>query len=159
MPAAVHKEYLTFVKGIITESNPLTNVENASIDEANFELKRDGSRRRRLGLDYEAGYALSPDIAEEVFSEQSVSTYTWKSISGLSSANIVLVQTGATLYLYDSDNSSISANSLSTSIDLSQYEVPGLRAKDAEIEVSEVSGRLIICSPNIDPFYIFYDKT
>ena len=158
MPAAVHKEYLTFVKGIITESNPLTNVENASTDEANFELKRDGSRRRRLGLDYEAGYALSPDIAEEVFSEQSVSTYTWKSISGLSSANIVLVQTGATLYLYDSDNSSISANSLSTSIDLSQYEVPGLRAKDAEIEVSEVSGRLIICSPNIDPFYIFYDK-
>jgi len=159
MPAAIHKEYLTFVRGIITESNPLTNVENASTDEANFELKRDGSRRRRLGLDYEAGYALSADIAEDVFSEQSVSTYTWKSISGLSSANIVLVQTGATLYLYDSDNSSISANLLSASIDMTQYEIAGLRAKDEEIEVSEVSGRLIICSPNIEPFYIFYEKS
>jgi len=158
MPAAVHKEYLTFVRGIITESNPLTNVENASTDEANFELKRDGSRRRRLGLDYEAGYVLSSDISEDVFSEESVSTYTWKNISGLSSANIVVIQTGFTLYLYDSDNSSISANILSTSIDMSQYEVAGLRAKYAEVEIAEVSGRLIVCSPNIEPFFISYSK-
>jgi len=158
MPAAIHKEYLTFVRGIITESNPLTNVENASTDEANFELKRDGSRRRRLGLDYEAGYVLSNDIAEDVFSENSVSTFTWKNIGGLSSANIVVIQAGEILYLYDSDNSSISANILTTSIDMSSYEVAGLRAKYAEVEMAEVSGKLIVCSPNIEPFFITYNK-
>jgi len=101
---------------------------------------------------------LSEDISEDAFSEQSVSTYTWNNIGGLSSANIVLVQAGATLYLYNSDNASISANALTASIDLSKYEVAGLRAKDEEVEVSEVSGKLVICSPNIDPFYISYDK-
>jgi len=145
-------------KAIVTESNPLTDVENASTDEANFELKRDGSRRRRLGLDYEAGYSLSENISEGILSEDSMSTYTWNSISGLSSANIVVVQVGETLYLYDSDNSSISANVLSTSIDLSQYEVQGLRAKYEEVEMAEVSGRLVVCSPNIEPIYIQYDK-
>lgn len=159
MPAAVHKEYLTFVKGIITESNPLTNVENASTDEANFELKRDGSRRRRLGIDYEGGYVLSSGIDEGSFSEDSISTYTWNSINGLSSSNIVVVQVGDVLYLYDSDNSSISANILTDTIDMSQYEVSGLRAKYEEVELSEVSGRLVVCSHNIEPFYIYYDKT
>jgi hypothetical protein len=159
MASATHREYLTFVKGIITETNPLTNVENASRDEANFELKRDGSRRRRLGLDYEAGYILSSGISEDVFSEESMSTYTWNSINGLSSANIVVVQTGETLYLYDSDNASISANILVETIDLSQYEVSGLRAKYEEVQMAEVSGRLVVCSPNIDPFFIYYDKT
>ena len=156
--ASIHKEYSTFVKGIITEANPLTFPENASTDEANFVLNMDGSRQRRFGIDYEAGYSLSEDILEDFFSDSAITTYTWKNIRGLSSANLVIVQVGNLLHLYDSDNSSISANENSETIDLSAYELDGKRAEDREVSMSEVSGRLIVCSEFIEPFYVAYDK-
>ena len=53
------KAFRSFVKGLVTEANQLTFPENASVDEANFVLNRDGSRYRRLGVDYETGYALT----------------------------------------------------------------------------------------------------
>ena len=49
------KEYNTFVKGLTTEAGPLTFPENASLIDENFVLNRDGSRQRRLGLNYEDG--------------------------------------------------------------------------------------------------------
>jgi hypothetical protein len=59
----------TFIKGLITEANPLTFPENASIDEDNFVLNRDGSRQRRNGMDYENDYALvSTGYADSNFS-------------------------------------------------------------------------------------------
>ena len=50
--------YRSFVKGLITEANQLTFPDNASIDESNFVLNRDGSRTRRLGLDYENDFGI-----------------------------------------------------------------------------------------------------
>lgn len=49
-------EVNSFVKGLITEASALTFPENASLDEDNFVLKRDGSRQRRLGMDLEEDY-------------------------------------------------------------------------------------------------------
>ena len=54
-------EFNTFVGGLVTEASPLTFPENASIDEANFELDRNGSRSRRLGMDYEEGLTPFPN--------------------------------------------------------------------------------------------------
>ena len=45
-------EFSTFVAGLITDASPLTFPNNASLDEVNFELNRDGSRNRRLGMDF-----------------------------------------------------------------------------------------------------------
>ena len=53
-----NKEYNTFVRGMITESGPLTYPENASIDEANFTLLTNGYRKKRLGIDIESNQAL-----------------------------------------------------------------------------------------------------
>ena len=43
----------TFIKGLITEAGELTFPEDASIDELNCLLERDGSRRRRLAVEVE----------------------------------------------------------------------------------------------------------
>lgn len=43
--------YTSFTNGIITEASPLTFPDGASIDENNFELTKQGFRRRRLGLE------------------------------------------------------------------------------------------------------------
>ena len=64
--AAANKEYNSFVRGLITEASPLTYPENASIDEENFILNRNGSRRRRQGIDYESSYALGSAIANSL---------------------------------------------------------------------------------------------
>ncbi len=69
----------TFVKGLITEATPLTFPENASIDEDNFVLNRDGSRQRRLGMDYENNNTTT--TLSELPTESEVdrtSSFTWK---------------------------------------------------------------------------------
>lgn len=43
-------EFNTFIKGLITDANPLTYPENTSSEEVNMVLNKDGSRNRRLGL-------------------------------------------------------------------------------------------------------------
>lgn len=49
--AASEKQYIPFVKGLITEASALTFPEGATVDEDNFVINRDGSRQRRLGLE------------------------------------------------------------------------------------------------------------
>ena len=58
MAQGAEKLYKSFVQGFITEASALTFPENASVDEDNFVLNRDGSRSRRLGVDYEANHAM-----------------------------------------------------------------------------------------------------
>ena len=48
-----------FVKGLITEAGELTFPESASVAEDNCDLRRDGTRRRRLAVRKELSYALS----------------------------------------------------------------------------------------------------
>lgn len=70
--------YNTFIKGIITEAGPLTFPENASLDEVNFVLQRDGSRKKRLGMDYETEYVLkSTGMTSSTVGNTSVSFHRW----------------------------------------------------------------------------------
>ena len=48
----------TFVKGLITEAGELTFPPDASVDELNCDLRRDGSRRRRKGAAKETNNVL-----------------------------------------------------------------------------------------------------
>ena len=52
MPSQSKQEQVvnTFVKGLVTEAGEMTFPENASVDELNCDLRRDGTRRRRLVL-------------------------------------------------------------------------------------------------------------
>lgn len=77
------KSFNTFVKGLMTEASEINFPENYSLYEKNFELRRDGGRDRRRGMDllYPLGvvltskpyvYYLSEDISvaptfDEVF--------------------------------------------------------------------------------------------
>jgi hypothetical protein len=96
----VNKEYNTFVRGLITEANPLTYPENASLDEDNFELKRDGSRSRRLGVDYESGYSL---INSERTSDgiRILATHEWRGVNNDPDQGILVVQVNSDLWFFD----------------------------------------------------------
>lgn len=114
---SVNKEYNTFVKGIITEANALTFPENASVDEANFVLNRDGSRQRRYGMDLEDGYTATA-VSSMTSAAIGVSSHKWVNAGNTIANQFAVVQVGDKLLVYNASASAISA-SLITTIDAS----------------------------------------
>ncbi len=91
------REFNTFVKGLITEASPLTFPDNASLDEENFVLARDGSRSRRFGIDYESDHSLvSVDSDLDLFA-----SYRWKEAAGAGLSDLLVVHMGTQLFFFD----------------------------------------------------------
>jgi hypothetical protein len=108
-----NKEYNTFVKGIITEANALTFPENASIDEANFVLNRDGSRQIRLGMDFEDSYT-STAVPSMTSAAIGVSSHEWINPGNTVANQFAVVQVGDKLLVYNAAASSISSSLIAT---------------------------------------------
>lgn len=109
----VSKEYNTFAKGIITEANALNFPENASIDEANFVLNRDGSRQVRLGIDFEAGYTATA-VSSMTSAAIGVSCHEWINAGNTVANQFAVVQVGDKLLVYNASASAISSSLLAT---------------------------------------------
>jgi hypothetical protein len=102
-------EFNSFVKGLITEASPLNFPKDASLEEENFELNRDGSRQRRKGMANEPFAAYqNTSLSISDFLASAPTTYKWTEAGGVSSQNIVVVQVGNVLYYYDMNFSSLS---------------------------------------------------
>jgi len=83
----------SFVKGLITEANPLTFPENASLDEENFVLELNGSRSRRLGLDYESGYAFTnTTFTDANMASANISFHYWPNPGGSTTVSLGVVR-------------------------------------------------------------------
>ena len=108
-----NKEYNTFAKGIITEANALNFPENASIDEANFVLNRDGSRQLRLGMDFETGYTATA-VSSMTSAAIGVSSHEWINAGNTVANQFAVVQVGDKLLVYNASASSISSSLLAT---------------------------------------------
>lgn len=65
------KSFNTFVKGLMTEASEINFPENYSLYEKNFELRRDGGRDRRKGMDllYPLGVTLTSKLYPLEFSD------------------------------------------------------------------------------------------
>lgn len=108
-------EVSSFVRGLITEASPLTFPDNASLDEDNFVLRRDGSRERRLGINYEADFQkINTGITNIASGEVALSTFTWKNAGGIAAKNIVVVQVGQRLDFFDVDIAPLSSGRIHT---------------------------------------------
>jgi len=94
-------EYRDFTRGFITEANPLEFPENASLDEQNMNINRDGSRQRRFGMDWsDAAHEIA--LADSLSSTgDAVSSFSWKSVGNNGEVNLGVVQRGLKLYFYD----------------------------------------------------------
>ena len=101
------KQVNTFVKGLITEASELTFPENASVDELNCTLERDGTRRRRKAVVYEDNFVLS-DIT--VAQGSLVQTLDWFNVSGQPNLEFLVVQVNNIVYFYEKSTDPLSAN-------------------------------------------------
>lgn len=104
-----------FNAGLITDASPLTSPDNSSLDEVNMVLNIDGSRNRRLGLDYEPSYSIiTTTIAEASFPTAAIATYHWENAGGDPEKSLEVVQIGNQIKIYDLDNASISGGLIFT---------------------------------------------
>jgi len=111
----IASEFNSFVGGLITEASPLTFPGNAALDITNFNINKDGTISRRLGMDFEANHTVidsgvSPDVTGEV----AINTTTWVNAGGDPRATLVVVQTGNVLKFYDCNANSVTSNLIHT---------------------------------------------
>lgn len=144
----------TLIKGLITEAGELTFPENASVDELNCALSRDGSRSRRLGLEYENG---AMDSSFTVSSSEVFQVGEWRNAGNLANTNFMVVQHGSALSFYNSSTAPYSDQEESFSIDLTNVQIAGKLAADYRCQFTSLQGLLVVVSEAINPFYITYD--
>ena len=146
MAAKTEKVFNTFVKGLITEASPLTFPENASLDEKNFVLNRDGSRSRRLGLDYEDLYEkVSTGFTAEQLATGKQSFHKWESPGGDTTVSIGVVRIINKLWFVDLLTTNPSGNLLNSG---SPITITGLSTSN--IETTSINNKLIIVSSDLD---------
>jgi hypothetical protein len=144
---SVKREYNTFVKGIVTEAGPLTFPENASLDEENCVLNRDGSRQRRLGMDFEEDAVLR---SVTVQADDAITSFLWKNAANDVDNQFAVVQVGTTLFVFDANAPSVSAALIAT-VNISTY-VTGKRP----VGFANGLGYLFIAEGKYRPAYLSY---
>jgi hypothetical protein len=110
-------EITTFVGGLITEASPLTFPANASLDEDNFILNRDGSRERRLGMDYEDAHVnvvTGVTIPDAV--DLATTSIRWSNAGGDSGKNLIVIQVGNEVKVFDATVQPISGALIYTKV-------------------------------------------
>ena len=154
------KNHFVFNKGLNTESNEIGFPDAFSSDERNYELRVDGSRKRRRGLQLEEGGAAKTTVSP-VSATQKHSSYKWRSVGGDSNKHFIVHQVGNILYFTD-DSDTIS-NSYNTSYcDLADFLIDPVTydAEDVANEFCDFSsgrGYLFITNKYTHPLYMAYD--
>lgn len=154
MPNYTQRVANTFIKGLVTEAGELTFPENASVDELNCELFRDGSRRRRKGIQFEAGAVGS---TFSVIETSMVHTGEWRNVGNEANKDYLVIQIGASLFFYNKSNFPYSGQEVTGSIDLTLYQISGAQAAFARCEFTSILGFLVVVSSAIEPIYIDKD--
>ena len=148
--------YRSFVKGLITEANQLTFPDNASIDESNFVLNRDGSRCRRLGVDYESSYALTATgLTATDIKEGKQSFHVWESPDGDTSVSLGLVRIKDKIWFMN-----LLANAPSADLKNGGSPITIAGLSNNKIETSVINNKCVIVSKDLSaPVLLSYDKT
>ena len=158
MPQSLNQKAVNnFVRGLITEAGELTFPEGASVDELNCDLRRDGSRRRRLGVAYEDGNILSSFTLSD---SEIVTTGDWTNVAGNAELEFLVVQKGSRLYFYNKSTLPYSGQVESNSVNLASYEQAGSAgAETVKCQFASIKGTLVVSSPAINTIFIEYDES
>ena len=145
-----------FAKGLITEATALQYPEHSVVETFDCVFDVLGSVSRRLGFDYEYGYATK--TIDKTAS--AITNYLWKNVTGDGSVSFEVVQVGALLYFYSSDQTatSLSGGAVSSTINLASFLVSGstLTPRTLECQFSDGLGRLYVVNPALEHFFVTY---
>lgn len=142
-------EVNTFSRGLITEASPLTFPEGASISEDNFELNKDGTRRRRLGMAEGTGVINSPSLFTN--KRALVNVFEWNSPGGFTERSFLAVQDGTFVRVFDRTSASIGTAQL---VEINLQVLP-----TARVSFASVDGILVVASGNPSLTRVEFDGT
>jgi hypothetical protein len=153
--AAQEKIYADFSGGYLTEGNLLSYPENAASELSNFDLKENGSIQRRLGMGFEASASKTLE-ADRPNLIPAVNTFKWNNVNGVSSEELIVIQTGARLDFYSALTDGITDQAVAyPSITLTP--VSGNSSDDvyvSDISAASGAGVLFIAGRYITPSYL-----
>ena len=144
-----------FTGGLNTDATELTTPEDSSTDELNFDLLKEGTRRRRRGMDLETATvtSLSTD-GPTMF----VGNQRWEAVAKQPGLNFEVIQTGSTLRFYTASSANLVDGAKAFTVDLNNFKAPAASRTDLQgISVASGKGALFVAGENIRPFYIEYD--
>ena len=146
-------EVTSFVKGLVTDANPLSFPENASLDGDNMVLERNGLNRRRFGMDYEADHTvLHTNITATTAFDNSFSLFKWDNAGGDSEKSIAVVQISNRLDFFDLGETAV------TKTHLHSRTFSGV-SPDAKFSFSVVDGVLIAVNGDQTIYKFEYDSS
>ena len=156
----ITKRYSTFVRGLITEASAVNFPEDASVDEDNMHLHRDGSRERRLGINYESGYAKnSNSLLTDTKAETSF--YSWNNVGKESNKSFLVSQVGKHIDIFESANGVYGSRKKRYEISVDTTSVPHdggpLNRPNHPFSFTTANGVLYCAQKTSKPFYIEYD--
>jgi len=151
MASKAERKFNTFVKGIITEAGALTFPENASLDEDNLILNTDGSRQRRLGMEYEIDHILTnTGFSNAILRQANVQFFRWDGPAGDTDISIGIVRIYNKLWFINLLNTSPSSALLN---DGEAFPVIGLGNKD--VEVTPINNLLVMVGAELNQTLVF----
>lgn len=151
---AIRKPYLSFVGGIVTEASPLVFPEDTAKDMDNFVLGRDGSVKRRLGVDFEEDYVLkNSTLASANHDNDAKGTHVWRNVGNNPNLQFVVIQMGRAVYFADMYD-----DSPSTAFKNGGNRILLSGSGNNLITVASVNGDLVVTGDDFDPFYFTYDS-
>ena len=143
MPQSLSQKAVNnFVKGLITEAAELTFPDGASVDELNCDLRRDCTRRRRLGVSFEDSYTPSSFTLSDT---ELLTTGEWVNVGGNAELEFLVMQKGSNLYFYNKADLPYSNQIETNSIDLTTYEYTGSAgAETVKCQFTSLKGNLVV---------------
>lgn len=162
------KQTFQFNKGINTEA-PLTQwPEGYSIDEQNFDLLIDGSRRRRPGIALEAGNVPLTAPGHSTDASSAMKPYRWSDAGLISGNNLVVVQVGSYVHFWVEPTSG-ALGTPQWAINLGDhaarytdpytgdaYSANSAMIREAICDFTQVNGKLIIVNANVEVLLVTY---
>lgn len=131
-------EVSTFIGGLNTDASPLNYPQNASADEKNFVLNKNGLRTRRLGFDLEDGFArVATEAQVGNGRDLVVNFHKWNNVGGDSTKTLIVIQVNEQILFFDAASDPLSAGF----IDSYTYEVDGTNIP--RVSFADVDGALV----------------
>ncbi len=166
---SVDKKYFGFNKGINTEAPLVAWPDGYTVDEQNWDLLQDGSRRRRLGLSYEAGSSPSFFSSDGASTDMSSGSrfYRWRNVNNTDEFNFIVCQVGSRLSVWrDPISGPLGVPELE--FDLLPYKVTYGEGEDAyaaldediakdTVTFAEAEGKLVVAGPNLKTLALSFE--
>lgn len=145
-------EINAFTKGIITEASPLNFPPDASKDEENFKINKDGSRQRRLGMDFELNHAVhNTELTPLQIAAFGNSTARWLSANKDPNNEFAVVQFGNKVHIFDATKDSISGQGFLGTVYLPVID------QSTSYTYASVDGVLVIAAGTEEIYTVTYD--